>query len=113
MRRGPPKSTRTYTLCPYTTRFRSQRDVVGADAGYHALRGRGFVRARHRLRHAVADAGHTPVFWHRAGRSVSPPQACRSEEHTSELQSLMLNSYAVVCLKNNIARAYYRVGVEH
>src|SRR3546814_3856041 len=76
MMRLPPRSTRTDTLFPYTTLFRSRRPL---DTGA-----------------AVAAAGHAP----HAGR---PPAAQRdgrrSEEHTSELQSLMRISYAVFCLK--------------
>src|SRR3546814_8794697 len=69
MVRRPPRSTRTDTLFPYTTLFRSaaRRDVPG-DAADPASRG----------------------LCHRG---------CRSEEHTSELQSLMRISYAVFCLK--------------
>src|SRR3546814_3388768 len=69
MIRRPPRSTRTDTLFPYTTLFRS------------------------RHRHAC--------FRHRGSRPAGPPvlQGTRSEEHTSELQSLMRISYAVFCLK--------------
>src|SRR3546814_10484155 len=73
MIRRPPRSTRTYTLFPYTTLFRS-RDLRPAGAGDPAV--------------AAAAAGGP------AGCA-----ACRSEEHTSELQSLMRISYAVFCLK--------------
>src|SRR3546814_3483207 len=85
--RRPPRSTRTDTLFPYTTLFRSAAglgpggDGVGreplpaGDAGVDAL-----------LEHAFAE-----VSAHRPRR--------RSEEHTSELQSLMRISYAVFCLK--------------
>src|SRR3546814_4973875 len=89
MIRRPPRSTRTDTLFPYTTLFRSRAqegDVAGrADRGTHrtgrtaGLRGR---RAEVRL-----------------VRIHHPPPALRSEEHTSELQSLMRISYAVFCLK--------------
>src|SRR3546814_3593740 len=70
MIRRPPRSTRTDTLFPYTTLFRSP---AGEDR-------------------AVAD------LWR--WRSAST-RAIRSEEHTSELQSLMRISYAVFCLKKN------------
>src|SRR3546814_5198735 len=81
MIRRPPRSTRTDTLFPYTTLFRSRRDHPGPGAhpgGVHAglLRGRGRDRRRQRRQ----------------------PRT-RSEEHTSELQSLMRISYAVFCLK--------------
>src|SRR3546814_6878570 len=72
MIRRPPRSTRTDTLFPYTTLFRSRQDERDPA-----------VRRRERLAHAVAEACHLD----------------RSEEHTSELQSLMRISYAVFCLK--------------
>src|SRR3546814_3814997 len=91
MIRRPPRSTRTDTLFPYTTLFRSgQRadDVARAQlvcaAGVDAQRGHG------RLRHRARLAGQ--------GRDLFPAQR-RSEEHTSELQSLLRISYAVFCLK--------------
>src|SRR3546814_1039756 len=72
MIRRPPRSTRTDTLFPYTTLFRSRRDPASA-----------------------------PARRRRSRRSAAPSRACRtrSEEHTSELQSLMRISYAVFCLK--------------
>src|SRR3546814_2102012 len=84
----PPRSTRTDTLFPYTTLFRS-RPTVPVDAEPHA----GGVRAgrgRRRVRRAPAAEGHA---------SVPRLHQARSEEHTSELQSLMRISYAVFCLK--------------
>src|SRR3546814_5880470 len=95
MIRRPPRSTRTDTLFPYTTLFRST-------GGLHAARGRARDRgpgkrqaARRRARRQgrldrqrVAQEGRPAVL----------PRA-RSEEHTSELQSLMRISYAVFCLK--------------
>src|SRR3546814_1498792 len=85
MIRRPPRSTRTDTLFPYTTLFRS---ISGRSA---ATRRNPAVRAPARSR----------------GRSGSLAASCRrrcrrqerSEEHTSELQSLMRISYAVFCLK--------------
>src|SRR3546814_9341897 len=78
--RRPPRSTRTDPLFPYTTLFRSLRARAGLLAGCVGA--------------GAADAG---VPGHRAG--VKPvPRHCRSEEHTSELQSLMRISYAVFCL---------------
>src|SRR3546814_17426541 len=81
MIRRPPRSTRTDTLFPYTTLFRSQRDL-----GRQALRQQVLVRlVAQRLDDAAGD-----------GQRCT---ASRSEEHTSELQSLMRISYAVFCLK--------------
>src|SRR3546814_16629548 len=76
MIRRPPRSTRTDTLFPYTTLFRSRLHLE------HPQRARCGGRA---LRQA----------WARLSREPTP----RSEEHTSELQSLMRISYAVFCLK--------------
>src|SRR3546814_10045342 len=78
MIRRPPRSTRTDTLFPYTTLFRSRR--VGAFALPGARRRQGRVPRRAASQGPAARGG-------------------RSEEHTSELQSLMRISYAVFCLK--------------
>src|SRR3546814_3519557 len=80
MIRRPPRSTRTYTLFPYTALFRSVRGEVPLE------RDRDF-------------GGHGDVlsfWWGAPGRVLG--WAWRSEEHTSELQSLMRLSYAVFCL---------------
>src|SRR3546814_7358337 len=87
MIRRPPRSTRTDTLFPYTTLFRSglgrpDRDLFRRQAR-HRCAGRGDAG----LPGADADADDV-------GRRHG-----RSEEHTSELQSLMRISYAVFCLK--------------
>src|SRR3546814_5457009 len=80
MIRRPPRSTRTDTLFPYTTLFRSHP-----------------YAASHRAGRAAADpAGNSASA--QAGRQ-SYCRRARSEEHTSELQSLMRISYAVFCLK--------------
>src|SRR3546814_2535777 len=78
MIRRPPRSTRTDTLFPYTTLFRSRR-------------------AYRRSADSRRCSAPAPC-----GRPVAQPAAfvtTRSEEHTSELQSLMRISYAVFCLK--------------
>src|SRR3546814_8756959 len=97
MIRRPPRSTRTDTLFPYPTLFRSQ--VVGA-AEHHRHKPH---PAGDRRQVAVGRpaAGQRPI---RILRVVVIPKPDgvepRSEEHTSELQSLMRISYAVFCLKN-------------
>src|SRR3546814_10089141 len=78
MIRRPPRSTRTDTLFPYTTLFRS-----AALAGW--LWGFGF--------HVAG------LYWIANALLVDGDRHARSEEHTSELQSLMRISYAVFCLK--------------
>src|SRR3546814_1346643 len=84
MIRRPPRSTRTDTLFPYTTLFRSLglRQQVDLDA-----------HARQHAGHRLADFLVVHVAVVRAIEKI------RSEEHTSELQSLMRISYAVFCLK--------------
>src|SRR3546814_7417618 len=95
MLRRPPRSTRTDTLFPYTTLFRSR--AFGDDAGGR----RDAVFPIEREAVAVAHlAGADPG----GGEALEPSRlpehiAERSEEHTSELQSLMRISYAVFCLK--------------
>src|SRR3546814_6543125 len=104
MRRRPPRSTRTDTLFPYTTLFRSDRcrvaDVDRHQPEMHAPR-RGRIIAEHRIPIApllVAERGAVAAVRRaHAPLRIGPEQ--RSEEHTSELQSLMRISYAVFCLK--------------
>src|SRR3546814_2588239 len=86
MIRRPPRSTRTDTLFPYTTLFRSVPRSGCRPGGAAARTAAG--RAR--------EAGHR-AFPARSTASSRP--AGRSEEHTSELQSLMRISDAVFCLK--------------
>src|SRR3546814_3694621 len=92
MIRRPPRSTRTDTLFPYTTLFRSEgaeihwgdeTALVNTD-----VRGRSF-----------APKGKAPVVMAVGGTRQKLSMLARSEEHTSELQSLMRISYAVFCLK--------------
>src|SRR3546814_9855406 len=99
MIRRPPRSTRTDTLFPYTTLFRSltyvkaharygvtplvQRDI---DQRFHSL----FITRKQSTIRTLADL---------RGKRFCFGDINRSEEHTSELQSLMRNSYAVFCLK--------------
>src|SRR3546814_7072427 len=88
MIRRPPRSTRTDTLFPYTTLFRSA-----------AARGAAGHRGRQARQPATLDSPDPRAAggcWQRGRRQ---PVTLRSEEHTSELQSLMRISYAVFCLK--------------
>src|SRR3546814_3569067 len=92
MIRRPPRSTRTDTLFPYTTLFRSVLMVIGMPVGV-----------------ALGIAGTLAIVMSNLDTQwfglLAVPQsfyaglAKRSEEHTSELQSLMRISYAVFCLK--------------
>src|SRR3546814_7685900 len=88
MVRRPPRATRTDTLCPYPTLFRSRRQPAGDQA--HRLAGED----------EAADGRRRLDERHRGADRLRPePRYRRSEEHTSELQSLMRISYAVFCLK--------------
>src|SRR3546814_19962996 len=92
MIRRPPRSTRTDTLFPYTTLFRSLRGALSAPG--HPWPG------RTRSAHAVQDYSATGVRpCADLSRDQTASTSSRSEEHTSELQSLMRISYAVFCLK--------------
>src|SRR3546814_4564265 len=104
MIRRPPRSTRTDTLFPYTTLFRSRfaDDII-------------FLRhlRDERIALRITDQGgcdahrpagvqhmhHRPFIGWRDAECCMHLRRCRSEEHTSELQSLMRISYAVFCLK--------------
>src|SRR3546814_2391478 len=110
MIRRPPRSTRTDTLFPYTTLFRSV-DHIGAGIAHCRPRADGGVGSRPGLieqllfRIALGRGAHG-IAEQRPQRltlRINPqrarPAGLRSEEHTSELQSLMRISYAVVSLK--------------
>src|SRR3546814_9470262 len=89
MRRRPPRSTRTYTRFPYPTLFRS--------ASRHTP-----LNLLH-LEDFGAHYARTLQHWHENFRQ-------RSEEHTSELQSLMRISYAVFCLKKKKTKYIMKSG---
>src|SRR3546814_1150844 len=100
MIRRPPRSTRTDTLFPYTTLFRSQLTSWSARVGSRRKRARKFPRWRQTRKNAV----YVLVFIPQPRKSRTRlcarlPRSARSEEHTSELQSLVRISYAVFCLK--------------
>src|SRR3546814_7172399 len=124
MCRDPPRSTRTGTLFPYTTLFRSSCAAdrlhgsgTGSEGADRLTCTRcdwtyaGWIGSKSKLREhppaiflPTADSLHQWLHDVRYGRlfgddpGFAPPRA-RSEEHTSELQSLMRISYAVFCLK--------------
>src|SRR3546814_6390742 len=107
MIRRPPRSTRTDTLFPYTTLFRSRCDrnpgpqVRQLRPHLADARRRWRVRAPGPSPRAVVAAAAGVVAG--AARGAG---AARSEEHTSELQSLMRISYAVFCLKKKKQQQY-------
>src|SRR3546814_7161036 len=97
MIRRPPRSTRTDTLFPYTTLFRSAGGVVVLGAPEQQGAAPLDVAQVHVIAESGADDAAAAVHHHRdLGLGIVPH---RSEEHTSELQSLMRISYAVFCLK--------------
>src|SRR3546814_16153093 len=113
MIRQPPISTRTDTLCPNTTLFRSHTYIFrGADrrvvfaipyeADFTLI---GTTDVDYSGEPAAVTVGDDEVAYlcrtvsDYLARPVAPDQVVRSEEHTSELQSLMRISYAVFCLK--------------
>src|SRR3546814_3997413 len=112
MIRRPPRSTRTDTLFPYTTLFRSAVDCPHL-AFDKLLCSRLAATKRARQQHPTTSYGgahgclrpgvRVVAGGHRAASAwatnITTASAIRSEEHTSELQSLMRNSYAVFCLK--------------
>src|SRR3546814_5593063 len=93
MLRRPPRSTRTDTLFPYTTLFRSPVHRLAGLSRSGQLRRRG---ARRAVR--LGDRGSHGLRLATDGAAGAQSDR-RSEEHTSELQSLMRISYAVFCLK--------------
>src|SRR3546814_8711636 len=101
MIRRPPRSTRTDTLFPYTPLFRSDRSPA-----------RRLTRFAFCTKKGRGDCSPRPFFWSQQHEEIIPAfipafpcrvrrrrSTRRSEEHTSELQSLMRISYAVFCLK--------------
>src|SRR3546814_2905543 len=122
MIRRPPRSTRTDTLFPYTTLFRSKVPVRNLEAQHATLPVQGppegIAAARdaedRRIGARDPDPARDPPGRQRArgrdhadGIEQEARRQCgraRSEEHTSELQSLMRISYAVFCLKKKIRK---------
>src|SRR3546814_8518754 len=109
MIRRPPRSTRTDTLFPYTTLFRSVQIGLGeclvqhqasqeSDIGLHTYA----LDFSERLNHACPRLIAVCTAHDQFG-----DHGVRSEEHTSELQSLMRISYAVFCLKKKIQTNHY------
>src|SRR3546814_10871127 len=117
MIRRPPRSTRTDTLFPYTTLFRSPQPLerlrarhfvdevaVDIDQAGSIIAPFDDVRVPNLLVESLRSAGHAQrinrnVRPRNPGRNIVTLAMKRSEEHTSELQSLMRISYAVLCLK--------------
>src|SRR3546814_10674710 len=112
MVRRPPRSTRTDTLFPYTTLFRSERVGAHAVVDVDVVEAAGLLLQQHFGRTGRRDSNvfvakdfgtarfvNADSLDHQARCSLKKLIVRRSEEHTSELQSLMRISYAVFCLK--------------
>src|SRR3546814_7160948 len=119
MKRRPPRSTRTDTLFPYTTLFRSTvgtvevrvegvtvLDLSGLDTLNSADATVAQVALGSRIVSSVATTPYYKdfVLWDGSGSANNDFLGSRSEEHTSELQSLMRISYAVFCLKKKTTK---------
>src|SRR3546814_1185560 len=126
MIRRPPRSTRTYTLFPYTTLFRSVDDGKKPFKVAHlfSIQGKDHVEVTQAIPgdiaavakvddlhfDAVLHDSHAQDHIHLAPLDFPRPMfgLARSEEHTSELQSLMRISFAAFCLKKKINKYAYR-----
>src|SRR3546814_2482244 len=101
MLRRPPRSTRTVSLFPYSTRFRS---IVSCGAPRRFLlspvSGGESLSFDFGLGDLLVMGGTIQRTWRHGIPKTTRPVGPRSEEHTSELQTLMRISYAVFCLKN-------------
>src|SRR3546814_9292202 len=109
MIRRPPRSTRTDTLFPYTTLFRSAKAVEALwciiDTCFPAIKRDRFLGC----------LPMTPQSTAVLSIAEAPPRRWqeRSEEHTSELQSLMRISYAVFCLKKTNNKKKRNINIQY
>src|SRR3546814_5309559 len=107
MIRRPPRSTRTDTLFPYTTLFRSIHWVAAQreqQCAVVAHRSEDHEQRKYGTDRRVRYADHAAALGVVASENQQARNRPRSEEHTSELQSLMRISYAVFCLTKKIVR---------
>src|SRR3546814_8830868 len=106
MIRLPPVSTRTDTLLPYTPRFRSPGDLgngVSSEPLDNGIEGRCDRRRRAEQLERISANSQSLLTVDRVAIRIGdrPRSFCRSEEHTSELPSLMRLSYAVFCMQQH------------
>src|SRR3546814_2572819 len=99
MIRRPPRSTRPDTLFPYTTLFRSHGILPDRRLEYVRGSSKAVLCVLHVTAPSPAARQHSRARQAAINDRGSRPRVPRSEEHTSELQSLMRISYAVFCLK--------------
>src|SRR3546814_1840104 len=107
MIRRPPRSTRTDTLFPYTTLFRSPQRLTAEQSEQLQSELNTANLDRQRLRVQLGEATEQRDA-NQTTRDQATTELERSEEHTSELQSLMRISYAVFCLTNKKKQARYK-----
>src|SRR3546814_6032281 len=107
MIRRPPRSTRTDTLFPYTTLCRSRASVADATGGGLSMRENHHCERAARRCVGWVERSETHRCWMAMG--FAAPYPSRSEEHTSELQSLMRISYAVFCLKKQNHKQKFKI----
>src|SRR3546814_4985110 len=99
MIRRPPESTRTDTLFPYTTLFRSRSASASGRQSFLCAKGHSLCELLTMARRRCLLPGSSAISRKRGAGTRTGFDRHRSEEHTSELQSLMRISYAVFCLK--------------
>src|SRR3546814_9007947 len=124
MVRRPPRSTRTDTLFPYTTLFRSTGQLPLAEFQAQAATERNSRIQQASIKAAEAEVEAARIaaaqaeavkatFAAMANDPVLRRKRERSEEHTSELQSLMRISYAVFCLKKKNMKTHQTLPISH
>src|SRR3546814_1952373 len=120
MRRPPPGSTRTYTPFPYTTLFRSWLDrgeldkIIERSEAVMPIQSRGDSQPpRGRSGHYDGDRHGLGHHGPKRRRGFLSDLFDRSEEHTSELQSLMRRPYAVLCLIKKKKHTYRKITIIH
>src|SRR3546814_7114792 len=106
MIRRPPRSTRTYTLLPYTTLFRSILCCGGERVPLAPTEVQIMLLFLRKHEEVVRRGALEGAAWGLSEAVTPNALDVRSEEHTSELQSLMRISYAVFCLKKKKSKYY-------
>src|SRR3546814_1684787 len=120
MIRRPPRSTRTDTLFPYTTLFRSRGEVETGTRFLDETKAR-LSRSlevapdalKPEIRAELNEVEQMGAMTQEVGTAHMSKMSRRSEEHTSELQSLMRISYAVFCLKQKKQKATHTLEVQY
>src|SRR3546814_3274061 len=114
--RRPPRSTRTDTLFPYTTLFRSGKRRRSTSAMTITVGSDLAMDSQPTVGHSSSDSitfSMPSLSIRYPGAPLRPATKGRSEEHTSELQSLMRISYAVLCLKKKKQKRHNIIPTQH